>query len=169
VKARGLAVAGLVLLAATAAAAKPFPWGAHDKPPSIAGLTIGDTEQHALDVLGPPDDVTTGAMGELLEYPAKGLELTVAKNGIVAIKLSTPEAGAIGELRVGDIARDVIVKWGAPENGQGRLAQYGTDDWMVIVRLADKEAKIVDMTLADKRARPVPPPDSGNLNVFKTQ
>jgi hypothetical protein len=169
VRLRGAIVAGLALLAATAVAAKPFPWGAHDKPPSIAGVTIGDTEQHALDVLGPPDDVNTGAMGELMEYPAKGLELTVAKNSVVAIKLSTPEAGAIGELKVGDIARDVIVKWGAPENGQGRLAQYGTDTWMVIVRLADKEAKVVEMTLADKRARPVPPPDTGQLNVFKTQ
>ncbi len=168
-KARGAIVAGLALLAATAVAAKPFPWGPKDKPPSIAGVTIGDTEQHALDVLGPPDESNTGAMGELLEYPAKGLELTVAKNSVVAIKLSTPEAGAIGELKVGDIARDVILKWGAPENGQGRLAQYGTDTWMVIVRLADKEAKVVDMTLADKRARPVLPPDTGNLNVFKTQ
>lgn len=166
---RGLLVAGLALLAATSAVAKPFPWGAKDKAPSVAGITLGDTEQHALDVLGPPDDVNVSAMGELLDYGAKGLQLTATKaNGIVAIRMFSAQAGAIGELKVGDSARDVILKWGAPLGGQGRVAQYGTDNWIVIVHLADKSPDIVEMTLADKHARPVQP-DSGPLNVFKTQ
>ena len=168
-KMRGAIVAGLALLAATAAAAKPFPWKPGDKPPSVAGVTLGDTEQHALDVLGPPEDVKSSAMGELLEYGAKGLELTATKaGGVVAIRLLNAQAGTIGELKVGDSARDVILKWGAPLGGEGRVAQYGTDNWIVIVHLADKSPNIVEMTLADKHARPVQP-DSGQLNSFKTQ
>jgi hypothetical protein len=169
VRLRGAIVAGLALLAARAAAAKPCPWGARDKPPAVAGVMLGDTEQHALDILGPPDDVNSSAMGELLEYGAKGLELTATKaSGIVAIRLLNAQAGAIGDLRVGDSARDVILKWGAPLGGQGRVAQYGTDNWIVIIHLADKSPNIVEMTLADKHARPVQP-DSGQLNTFKTQ
>jgi hypothetical protein len=166
---RGFLVGGFALVVATAAAAKPFPWGARDKPPAVAGVTLGDTEQHALDVLGPPDDVNASAMGELLEYGARGLELTATKaNGIVAIRLLNAQAGAIGELKVGDSARDVILKWGAPLGGMERVAQYGTDNWIVIVHLADKSPDIVEMTLADKHARPVQT-DTGQLNVFKTQ
>ncbi|HTT98487.1 MAG TPA: hypothetical protein VMF58_10585 [Rhizomicrobium sp.] len=168
-KRRGLIAAGGALLVATAAAANPFPWKAGDKPPAIAGVKLGDTEQHALDVLGAPDDVNASPMGELLEYPAKGLELTATKaGGVVAIRLFKAEAGAIGELKVGDTARDVILKWGAPESGQGRLAQFSTNDWLVLVRLADKESTVVEMTLADKHARPLQP-DPGPLNTFKTQ
>ena len=54
-----------MLLAATPAVAKPVPWKTGDKAPSVAGVKLGDTEQHALDVLGPPDDVKASAMGEL--------------------------------------------------------------------------------------------------------
>ncbi len=167
---RRLIIAGLAVPAATAVAAKPFPWSARDKPPTIAGVMIGDTEQHALDVLGPPDDVNSSAADELLEYGARGLELTATKaGGIVAIRLYKAQAGAIGDLKVGDTARDVILKWGAPLGGEGRVAQFGTDNWIVTVRLADKEPLIVEMTLADKHAKPVPPPDSGKLNVFQAQ
>ena len=161
---------GGALLIVTAAAAGPFPWGARDKPPAVAGVALGDSEQHALDILGPPDDVNSSAMGELLEYGAKGIELTATKaRGIVAIRLFNAQADAIGELKVGDTARDVILKWGAPMGGEGRIAQFGTDNWLVIVRLADKEPLIVEMTLADKHATPVPPPDSGQLNVFQAK
>ena len=161
----------MLLTAATAAAAaQPFPWSARDKPPAVAGVMLGDSEQHALDVLGPPDDVNSSAMGEVLRYDAKGLELTANKTGgVVAIRLFNAQAGAIGELKVGDTARDVLLKWGAPPGGEGRLALFGTDNWIVTVRLADKESAIVEMTLADKHAKPVQPPDSGQLNAFKTQ
>lgn len=161
---------GSALLIVTAAAAGPFPWGARDKPPAVAGVALGDSEQHALDILGPPDDVNSSAMGELLEYGAKGIELTATKSrGIVAIRLFNAQADPIGELKVGDTARDVILKWGAPPGGEGRIAQFGTDNWLVIVRLADKEPLIVEMTLADKHATPVPPTDSGQLNVFQAK
>jgi hypothetical protein len=161
---------GSALLIVTAAAAGPFPWGARDKPPAVAGVRLGDSEQHALDVLGPPDDVNSSAMGELLRYDAKGLELTANKaGGVVAIRLFNAEAGAIGELKIGDSARDVLLKWGAPPGGEGRLALFGTDNWIVTVRLADKESAIVEMTLADKHAKPVQLPDSGQLNVFQAK
>ena len=92
----------------------------------------------------------------------KGLELTATKaGGIIAIRLLAPGAGSIDGIKVGDIARDVMLKWGAPLGGMERVAQYGTDNWIVIVHLADKGSPtIVEMTLADKHARPVQP-DSG--------
>lgn len=164
------ALGGALLIVAAAAASKPFPWSARDAPPAVSGVKLGDSEQHALDALGPPDDVNASAMGELLRYDAKGLELTADKaRGVVAIRLFNAQAGAIGELKVGDTARDVILKWGAPQGGLGRIARFGTDNWIVIVRLADKESTIVEMTLLDKHATPAQPADSGQINVFQTK
>ena len=39
---------GALLMAASAGAA-PRPWQTSDKPPEVAGIKLGDTEQHALD------------------------------------------------------------------------------------------------------------------------
>ncbi|MEI9929919.1 MAG: hypothetical protein WDM89_04980 [Rhizomicrobium sp.] len=48
-----IAVIGLALSAAGPAFGNPFPWGPNDKPPMVDGITLGDSEQHVLDVLGP--------------------------------------------------------------------------------------------------------------------
>jgi len=154
-------------LVATASNANPFPWGPKDKPPAVAGISLGDSEQHALDVLGPPDDVNTSALGDMLEYNARGLEITASKEGVLAIRLFKPEAGSIGDLKVGDMARDVIVKWGVPQGGQDRVARFGAGEWVILVRLADKSATIAELILASIRAQPRP--QDSKLNVFQTQ
>ena len=155
-------------LAAASAGAAPRPWQASDKPPVVAGIKLGDSEQHALDVLGAPEEVAPNADSEVLQYPDKGLEVTATKkDGVIAIKLLTPEAGEIDGVKVGDIARTVILKWGMPSGGQGRIALFGPPIWTIAVHLADKDPTILDMTLAYRRANPGN--DSSKLNVFQTQ
>jgi hypothetical protein len=159
---------GVLLLAFAPATAAPRPWQAGDKPPAVAGVLLGDTEQHALDVLGAPDEVTPNADGEVLQYLAKGLEVAATKkDGVVAIHLLKPEAGSVDGIKVGDIARNVLLKWGAPAGGRDRIAEFGTSRWTISVRLSDKEPTIIDLTLAYNRAKPVL--DLSKLNVFQTQ
>jgi hypothetical protein len=161
-------LSGVLLLAIASATAAPQPWKAGDKPPAVAGVSLGDTEQRALDVLGAPDEVTPNADGEVLQYLAKGLEFAATKkDGVVAIHLLKPEAGAIDGIKVGDIARNVLLKWGAPTGGRDRTAEFGTPGWTISVRLSSKEPTILDLTLAYRKANPVI--DSTRLNVFQTQ
>lgn len=165
---RAVALAGLIVLAVGSASAAPRAWKTSDKPPEVAGLKLGDTEQHALDVLGAPDEVTPNADGEVLQYLEKGLEVAATKkDGVVAIHLLKPEAGSVDGIKVGDIARNVLLKWGAPSGGLDRVAEFGTPRWTISVRLSAKEPTIIDLTLAYKGAKPAS--DSSKLNVFQTQ
>ncbi len=115
----------------------------------------------------PPDDVNTSTFGDMLEYNAKGLEVTASKDGVQMIRLFRPEAGSVGGLSVGDMSRDVITKWGLPQGGEGRVAHFGTNNWVILVRLSDKEANVAEMALASARMRPQQ--DNSQLNTFKTQ
>jgi hypothetical protein len=158
----------VLLLAATSATAAPRPWKSGDKPPAVAGVSLGDTEQHALDVLGAPDEVTPNSDSEVLQYLAKGLEIAATKkDGVVAIHLLKPEAGTVDGIKVGDIARNVLMKWGAPTGGRDRTAEFGPPGWTISVRLSSKEPTIIDLTLAYRNANPVT--DSSRLNVFQAQ
>jgi hypothetical protein len=160
-------VAGLAaMVLASGASAAPRPWKADDPPPSVNGITLGDPEQKALDKLGAPEEVNSTQEGEVLEYGTRGLEVTAADNKVIAIRLRAPEAGSLDGIKVGDIARAVVLKWGMPQGGEGVVARFGTPKWTIAVKLADKEPTIVDLTLASSRARPVP--DSSKLNIFQT-
>jgi hypothetical protein len=165
VKAAGLAFFAM-LGAASPAAAVDFPWSDRDKPPAVSGVQLGDTEQRALDLLGPPDDARQTSNGELLEYRAKGLELTAGDKGISAIRVLAPEAGEIGGVKVGDTATTVILKWGAPKGGEGRTAQFGAGDWLLLVKLGDSNSRVAEMTLARAGRTSQPKPA---LNIFQTQ
>jgi hypothetical protein len=156
------------LLTAASAGAAPRPWQASDKPPEVAGIKLGDTEQHALDVLGAPDEVTPNADGEVLQYITKGLEVAATKkDGVVAIHLLKPEAGSMDGIKVGDIARNVLLKWGAPSGGRDRTADFVTSRWTISVRLSNKEPTIIDLTLSYNSAKPAT--DASKLNVFQPQ
>ena len=153
------------LLFAGAAAASEFPWKAGDTPPTAAGIALWDSEQHVLDVLGPPDKSGVWPAGDVLDYTEKGLEITVAKDGIVAekvvtIRLSKPEAGAVGGLTVGDKASDAPLKWGAPLFGNAHGARYGVGDWQILIKLAPKDSVITQIMLTSMRwsGNAVPPP-----------
>lgn len=158
---------GAMLLAAAPAPQKPVPWKAGDAPPTVDGVKLGDTEQRALDLLGVPDEVNSTTTGELLEYRTRGLEVTCTKDGVIAMRLLKPEAGSIDGISVGDTARAVILKWGAPTGGTDRTAEFGTPAWIIAVHLADRWPGIMDITLASRKANPAI--DSSKLNVFQTQ
>jgi hypothetical protein len=158
---------GGMLLAAAPAPQKPVPWKTGDAPPTVNGVKLGDTEQRALDLLGPPDEANSTTTGELLEYRTRGLEVTCTKDGVIAMRLVKPEAGSIDGISVGDIARAVILKWGVPTGGTDRTAVFGTPAWIIAVHLSDKTSMIDDMTLASQKANPAI--DSSKLNVFQTQ
>ena len=154
---------GCALLAAAPAPAKPVPWKPGDQPPTVNGVKLGDTEQRALDLLGVPDEVNPTSNGELLEYTTKGLEVTATKDGVTAIRLLSRDAGSIDGIRVGDIARAVVLKWGAPQGGSGVEAQFGPGPWVIVVRLAAQDPTIVDLTLALNHTQP----DTSKLNTFQ--
>ena len=163
-----LGILSAAFVAIAPAAAEPRPWKASDKPPEVAGIKLGDSEQHALDVLGAPDEVTPNADSEVLQYVAKGLEVAATKkDGVVAIHLLKPDAGSVDGIKVGDIARNVLLKWGAPSGGRDRTAEFITSRWTISVRLSNKEPTIIDLTLAYNSAKP--PTDSSKVNVFRTQ
>jgi hypothetical protein len=169
-RALGLLLAGGIgsmLLAAAPMVSKPIPWKAGDVAPNVNGVKLGDTEQRALDLLGVPDEVNSTSDGELLEYTTKGLEVTCTKDGVIAIRLLAPGAGSIDGIKVGDIARDVMLKWGAPQGGAGRIAQFGPGPWVIVVHLADKDPTIVDLTLALNHGNTSL--DAPKLNAFQTQ
>lgn len=143
----------LSVVALPAAAKVEFPWGGNDAPPAVNGITLGDPEQKALDQLGVPEDIITTKDGdEVLEYGAKGLEVTASASKVVAIRLKAPEAGSIDGIKVGDIARAVILNWGLPSGGEGAVARFGTLKWTISVRTAEKEATIIELSLGLNRA-----------------
>ncbi len=147
-----------------------FPWKAGDTPPMLAGLSLGDTEDHVRVVLGPPDN--TGKMGDgnVLEYELKGLQVIATKaDGISIIRLRKPEAGAIDGIKIGDDVTSVITKWGHPESGQDRVALFTAGTWTVEVRLEDNGPKVVDILLAwnDTKWGGVKPGD--NVQVYRPQ
>jgi hypothetical protein len=149
----GAAVSGLLLsfVVATPALADEgtFPWKAGDKPPTVAGISLGDTEDYVRDLLGVPSSTSKKDAGNILKYQSVGFEITTTKtDGVTVIRLLTAESGAIDDIRVGDNISAVISKWGHPNASQGRVASFSAGTWTVEVRLADNGPDIVSITLA---------------------
>jgi hypothetical protein len=141
-------VLAIAMFSCPAFADGSFPWKAGDKPPAVAKIALGDTEQHARDVLGMPETARMGA-GNVLEYPARGLQVIATKaDGVSIIRMQMPTAGSIDGIKVGDDVKAVLAKWGPPHAGQDRTALYNAGVWTVAVRLADKNSKVVDISLA---------------------
>ncbi|HVV65626.1 MAG TPA: hypothetical protein VHC42_09150 [Rhizomicrobium sp.] len=161
-----LCLSALVAFAGPAPAA-PRPWRANDRPPAVAGLNLGDSEQQVISALGTPDSVAKTELGDQLDYRTRGLEVIVAKDGVCEIHLMSAAAGDIDGVKIGDSAQDVVLKWGAPKGGQGRTAIFGGRDWGIAVQLADKSPDIVDLALA--RDSLLAAKQAPQLNVFTTQ
>ncbi|HTW33393.1 MAG TPA: hypothetical protein VMD53_02160 [Rhizomicrobium sp.] len=134
---------------APTAAEGMFPWKAGDHPPSVAGIALGDSEQHVRQVLGEPTSTAKMGAANILEYQPSGLEITATKaDGVSIIRLRTPQAGAIDGIKIGDSVSTVIAKWGNPSDGHGRVALFNAGVWTVEVRLADDGPNVVDILLA---------------------
>ncbi|MGD0866021.1 MAG: hypothetical protein ABSA49_10755 [Rhizomicrobium sp.] len=146
-----------------------FPWKAGDTPPPVAGIALGDTEQHVRDVLGAPSSTAQMGAGTAYEYPAAGLEIVATQaDGVSIIRLRTPAAGSIDGLEIGDDIADVVAKWGQPNDGQGRVALFSAGVWTVEVRLEDNGPKIVDILLAWNTTK-WPDFDRGKAQYYRTQ
>ena len=137
-------------LAVPSIAADPvFPWKVGDNPPLVAGIALGDTEQHMREVLGAPTSSASMGAGTAYEYDTAGLEIIATKaDGVSIIRLRTRAAGAIDGVRVGDSVSAVQAKWGDPSDGQGRVALFTAGVWTVEVRLADNGPDVVEIALA---------------------
>ena len=157
-------------LGAPSIAADPvFPWKAGDTPPTIAGIALGDTEQHMRDVLGAPTSAAPMGAGIVYEYEASGLEIIATKaDGVSIIRLRTRAAGAIDGIRVGDTVSAVQAKWGVPSDGQGRVALFTAGVWTVEVRLADNGPNVVDIALAWNTTK-WPDSDMSKGQVYRPQ
>lgn len=142
------------------ASAGTFPWKPGETPPTVAGLALGDTEQHAREVLGNPESVDKSGSATVLEYKKKGLQVLVTpEDGIAIIRLRSPEAGTIDGLQIGDRDLQVVGRWGPPDQTDGRTAFYNAGIWTITVRLADKAPQIADLMLGwNQKKDPIPPP-----------
>jgi hypothetical protein len=139
----------LVTASPSLAADGTFPWKAGDNPPPVAGIALGDTEKHVLDVLGAPTSTSPMGAGTLHEYQAAGLEITTTPaDGVSIIRLRTSAAGSIDGIKIGDNVSTVIAKWGHPNAGQGRVALFNAGVWTVELRLADSAPNVIDILLA---------------------
>jgi hypothetical protein len=163
-------LATLLLMGGPCLAAGAFPWKAGDTAPMLAHVSLGDSEDHARQVLGPPESTSKMGAGDVLEYPAKGIEIVATKDdGVSIIRLRSPDAGAIDGIRIGDAVTDVMAKWGSPSGGQGRVALYDAGTWTVEVRLEENGSKVIDILLAWNQTKWGPPPPDSKTQVFRPQ
>jgi hypothetical protein len=160
---------GLALLFATPALAKspPFPWKAGDAPPALHGVTLGQTEAQARAALGPPHSTAKMGPGDVWDY-ADGLQIIAnAGDGVSIIRLRTAAAGAIGGVKVGDAAADVVAKWGVPDGTAPGVALYNAGVWTLELRA--KDGKVVDMLLGWNQTKWPKEQPGANAKVYRPQ
>ncbi|HEY7568900.1 MAG TPA: hypothetical protein VH762_15080, partial [Gemmatimonadaceae bacterium] len=123
------------LLGRRVATSKPEVSGASpNAAPAIGGVTLGASRTSVGAALGVAAGERQVEGGVLLHFPTRGLIVGVDAGGRVAlIALTTPAAGDIEGVRVGDATHAALTKWGQPtEQGEGMFA-FDRGGWAVIV------------------------------------
>ena len=119
-----------------------------DTAPAARWGQLGDTEQHAREVLGPPADTSKLGSADVFDY-ASGLQIIGnPTDGVSIIRLRSRGAGSIDGVRIGDDPQSVLAKWGKPDSGAGAVALYNAGVWTVEVKLDATGLKVGDILLA---------------------
>ena len=122
-----------------------LPWKAGDKPPALAGVTLGASREAMLALLGTPSKVDTlgrdenAAVG--MRFASKGVAVvSTARQGVAIVYVTTRDGGDIGGVKVGDKRADVIKKWGEPTRNGPTKALWVVGGWVVLIETAPAPA-----------------------------
>jgi len=112
--------------------------------PTIAGVWLGDSKAAVITALGRPDEKEQQMGGALWHYSAKGLTLGISdETGIGLVRITSPAAGDLDGVRVGDSAQVARSRWG-PAHRMNELAQYFRAGWMASTR--ERQGTIREIT-----------------------
>jgi hypothetical protein len=131
---------GLTAALSSPALAQHFPWKHGDKPPTLAGFRLYEKAATARDRLGP--GISTDTLGDRAD-PAvaftsskRGVSVVTSRlDGVAIIYVTRREAAMLDSIRVGDTRDRVLARWGPPSTGNGNVALWIVDNWVVSVQL----------------------------------
>jgi hypothetical protein len=99
--------------------------------PAIQGISLGDDVIKVARVFGPMKTVGTDSV-TIQEYPARGLRVAASVSaGVVMIVLTTPSAGSIEGVRVGDVWSKLRTTLGVPAEDNDRYTIFARDGWSI--------------------------------------
>ncbi len=149
-------------LAAGAALAQPapkspppphFPW-ADQAAPMVAGVSLGESRGKVVAALGQPDATSAqpAAPGQfVLSYKARGINVVGSgKQGVFAVTLLSPAAGAVGAVHVGDNLPTVLRAWGRPRTVNGPYGIYDGKGFLAIVQFDPATMLVAHLGIASK-------------------
>jgi hypothetical protein len=126
-----------------------FPWTAADPAPAVAGVHLGASRAALAAALGTPSDSQVTAAFTVLHFATRGLVIRSATGGLAeGIYLSTPQAGSLGGIKVGDAKADVTAKWGPPTTTQGPNAAYVLPHWSIVVQWDPSGTRVAQIALS---------------------
>lgn len=102
--------------------------------PAVGGVSLGAARGAVLSALGAPAGTRDVEGGVLLHFPNRGLIVGLDNEQRVAlIVLTTPSAGDIEGVRVGDSLRAALSRWGQPADQSDGMLAFDRGNWAVIV------------------------------------
>lgn len=137
-----------------------FPWRAGDPAPPLAGISLGDPLAVVEGRVGPLKKFDEGEWR--LEDDKRQLMIIVtAARGAEMVDVGRREDGDIGGVRVGDRLKDVVRKWGPPQEGGPILP--GTDmflyyagDWSVTLTVTQGRIDSLSIAMGETHEEPLP-------------
>ena len=126
-----------------------FPWTTSDPAPAVAGIHLGALRAALAATLGAPSDSQVTAGFTVLRFPTRGLVIRLVNGGLTeGIYLTTPEAGSLGGIKVGDSKVDVTARWGQPTTTQGANAAYVLPQWSVVIQWDPSGKSVAQVALS---------------------
>lgn len=125
----------LSLCSTPLAAQKHLPGTAADPAPAVAGLRLGALRAAVGASLGVPSDSQVTPAFTVLTFSTRGVVVRLTRTGAVdGLYLTSPTAGAVGGVKVGDARAEVTARWGPPTATQGANAAYVLPRWNIVVQ-----------------------------------
>lgn len=136
---RGVWLSALLLLAG------PLRQG----PPDLDGIRVGSSAGEVRAALGRPERTQASIGMRFWDYARRGITVVWrdGEPGVLGIVASTPAAGAIGGVRVGDSEARLFRQWGSPARArqEGRFLDFVGAQWVLSVEM--RGGHVVQMTL----------------------
>jgi hypothetical protein len=131
----------------------PSALSAQNARPAVAGVTLGMSAEAVRRAVGRPELEQVSLGMRFWEYRRRGITLIWREDVPVVhgVVVSSPEAGAVDGVRVGDPATELRVHWGPPARVRvdGRFHDFTRRTWTVSAEVAD--GRVVEITLLAAR------------------